>query len=76
MLRKFFTVAAAIVAVGGAFVGSSNAKNLLQDDRRTIVGQSGLHSTASASAACPGSLQDTCAYVGNSENPTEAKFRL
>jgi hypothetical protein len=76
MLRKIFTAALAIVAVAGAFAGSSNAKSLLQDAGWVINGQEGLHSTLSASAACTLGEQ-TCAYeVDTQGNPTGDRFYM
>lgn len=74
MLKKIFTATMAIVAVAGAFAGSSNAKSLLQDAGWVIVDRPGLHSTLSASAACLGG-EDTCAYEVDAQgNPTGGMY--
>lgn len=69
------TVATAIVAVTGAFVGSSNAKSLLQDERWVLIEDPGnTHSTATAAAACPGD-DALCAFqVDANGNPTGDQF--
>ncbi|MFD2968793.1 hypothetical protein [Sphingobacterium bambusae] len=75
MFKKVMTLAVAIVAIGSAFVGSSNAKNLLQQNRWVLISnENETVSATTARNACPG-IEDTCAYEVNAQGqPTGQTF--
>ncbi|MFD2966218.1 DUF6520 family protein [Sphingobacterium bambusae] len=68
MKRKILTLAAAVVAIGGAFAGSSNAKKLVVQQgwyRSPMPAENAIPeatSTLSARAQCEDNTLETCLY--------------